>query len=347
MSEKISKKLPRRSVLAGAALTLGMMALGPAALKAQSAPIVVKMGTLAPEGSPWYKVLRSMGEEWEKLSAGRVKLKLYPGGVSGNEGQMLKKMRIGQLHAASFTSTGLIDIDRGSMALQAPMTISSYEEYDFVLSKLGPTLEKRIEDKGFKVMGWGDVGWVHFFTKTPVSTVDELKRSKMYAWSGDPEATAAFVKLGLKPVTVDATDVLMSLQTGMIESFPSTPLAALSLQWFGLAKNMVDVPWSPMVGATIISKKTWDQIPAELQPKIQAAAKKATEELKKQVRTLDRDAIEVMKKSGLKVIPVSNKAEWKAFADSFVPHIRGTVMSADMLDEVQRLHKEYISQVKK
>lgn len=343
MSENDTIKLSRRSVLTGAALGLGMAALGVPQAYADEASFTIKMGTLAPEGSPWYKVMRSMGEAWEKVSKGKVKLRLYAGGVSGNEGQMLKKMRIGQLHAASFTSTGLIDIDRGSMALQAPMTISSYEEYDYVLSKLGPTLEKRIEEKGFKVLGWGDVGWVHFFTKAPVSTVAQLKASKMYAWSGDPEATAAFVKLGLKPVTVDATDVLMSLQTGMIDSFPSTPLAALSLQWFGLAKNMIDVPWSPMVGATIISKKSWDSIPADLQPKILEASHKATDELKTQVRTLDKEAIEVMKKSGLKVIPVPNKAEWQAFADSFVPHVRGTVMSADMLDEVRRLHQEFVS----
>ena len=246
----------RRQFLRGAAVMGGMAAAAGMGLLPEEAradgTITIKLGTLAPEGSPWYKVLRSMGEQWEKVSGGQVKLKIFQGGVSGNEGQILKKMRIGQLQAATFTSTGLVDIDRSALALQIPMVISDYTELDYVLGKMAPMLEKRIEDKDFKVLNWGDAGWIHFFSKTPISTVAQLKKLKMYAWSGDPAATDAFLKAGLTPVTVDSTDVLMSLQTSLIDGFPATPLAALSLQWFGLAKHMVSVPWAPMIGATIV-----------------------------------------------------------------------------------------------
>lgn len=337
----------RRQFLRGAALLGGLAATSGFSLLPDEASadgtITLKLGTLAPEGSPWYKVLRSMGEQWEKASSGQVKLKIYQGGVSGNEGQILKKMRIGQLHAATFTSTGLVDIDRSALALQIPGVISSYEELDYVLGKMAPMLEKRIEDKGFKVMNWGDAGWIHFFTKTKVDTVDALKNQKMYAWSGDPPATEAFKKAGFKPVTVDSTDVLMSLQTGMMEAFPATPLAALSLQWFGLAKNMINVPWAPMIGATIVSKKTWDQIPAALQPKLLEIARASGEVLKKDVRKLDSDAIEVMKKSGLQIVPPQKTAEWAAFAASFQGLMRGTVVTADALDQVLAHHKDYLA----
>lgn len=337
----------RRQFLRGAAMVGGMAAAAGIGLLPEEAradgTITVKLGTLAPEGSPWYKVLRSMGEQWEKVSGGQVKLKIFQGGVSGNEGQILKKMRIGQLQAATFTSTGLVDIDRSALALQIPMVISDYTELDYVLGKMAPMLEKRIEDKDFKVLNWGDAGWIHFFSKTPISTVAQLKNLKMYAWSGDPPATNAFLKAGLNPVTVDSTDVLMSLQTGMIEGFPATPLAALSLQWFGLAKNMVSVPWAPMIGATIVSKKAWNQIPAALQPKLLEIARASGEVLKKDVRKLDSDAVDVMKKAGLQTIQAANLAEWQAFANSFHPLMRGTVVAGDALDQVLALHKEYVA----
>lgn len=346
MKRQDVRQVLRAVVVGVGVLALSAIAFVPRLAPAQASPITVKLGTLAPEGSPWYKVMRSMGEQWEKVSGGKVKLKIYPGGVSGNEGQILKKMRIGQLHAATFTATGLIDLDRSALALQAPMTIKDYTELDYVLGKMAPMLEKRIEEKGFKVLTWGDAGWIHFFGSTPISTVKQLKDSKMYAWSGDPPATQVFIKAGLTPVTVDSTDVLVNLQTGMIKAFPSTPLGALSLQWFGLAKNMTDVPWAPMIGATIVSKKTWDQIPADLQPKFLEIARKSGEDLKREVRKLDGDAITIMKKNGLQVVPPANMAEWQAFAQSFHPLMRGTMVSADALDQVLALHKEYTANKK-
>lgn len=305
--------------------------------------VTIKLGTLAPEGSPWYKAMRRMGDQWDAATGGKVKLKIYPGGISGNETQILKKMRLGSLHAGMITATGFTDIDRSPLALQLPMTISSYEELDFVLGKLGPQLEQRVEAKDFKVLSWGDAGWVYFFTKTPTKSLSELKKTKLYAWSGDPPATDAFLKAGLKPVTVDSTDVLMSLQTGMIEGFPSTPLAALSMQWFGLSKQMLNVPWCPMVGATILTKKAWNQIPAALQPKIMEIARMEGEKLKAEVRKLDSDALGVMKKAGLVIHEPKDGAEWKAFADQFIPLMRGTVVPEDMADAVVAQHKAFLA----
>lgn len=303
--------------------------------------VTIKLGTLAPEGSPWYKAMRAMGDEWETVSSGKVKLKIYPGGVSGNETQILKKMRLGQLQAGMITATGFTDIDRSPLALQLPMTISSYEELDYVLKMLGPQLEQRVEAKDFKVLSWGDAGWVYFFAKSPTTSIDLLKKTKLYAWSGDPPATQVFLDAGLKPVTVDSTDVLMSLQTGMIEGFPTTPLAALSMQWFGLAKQMTNVPWCPMVGATILTKKAWNQIPLDLQPKIMEIARKAGLNLKQEVRKMDSDAIATMKKYGLVVHEPSKLAEWKAFADQFIPLMRGRVVPEDMADAVITHHKAF------
>lgn len=341
----VSRRLLRGLAVGLAGMSLALAVWTPFRTEA-SDEIVIKLGTLAPAGTPWYKSLRAMGDEWAKLSNGKVKLKIYEGGVSGNEGGIIRKIRINQLQAGTVSATGLIDIERSSLALQTPMVIDTYAELDYIRDKMTPLLNKRLEDKGFKVLTWGDAGWIHFFTKSEVTTVAQLKKLKLWSWEGDPASTEAFSKVGLTPVTISANDVLPALQTGMVEGFPQTSLAALSLQWFGLSKNMVDVNWAPMVGATIVSAKAWSAIPADLQPKLLQVAMNQGVALRQEVRKLDANAVTEMQKLGLKVVKPANMAEWEAFAKSFQPAMRGTVMVADAMDQVLALHKEFEAKAK-
>ena len=144
-------------------LLVAVLAAALPAARAQK--VVIKLATLAPEGSSWHLILKEMGEEWKKVSDGRVTLKIYPGGVVGDEGEMISKVRLGTIHAAAVTGTGLSEVDRGVQALQVPMLYRSDAELDYVRAKLVPTLEKRLADKGFVVLTWGEAGWVHFFAK--------------------------------------------------------------------------------------------------------------------------------------------------------------------------------------
>ncbi len=149
------------------------------ACSAGAQPVVVKMATLAPKGSSWHLILQEMGEKWKAVSGGRVTVTLYPGGVAGDDEDVVRKMRLGTLNAGLFTSIGLGDIDRTVLALQIPMLFESYDELDYVREKMSPDLEKIFEQKGFVVLNWTDAGWVHFFTKTPVHTPDDLKALKL------------------------------------------------------------------------------------------------------------------------------------------------------------------------
>ena len=74
---------------------------------AQAAPVQLKIATIAPENSSWMKSMRAGGEEIETRTEGRVELKFYGGGVMGSDKKVLRKMRIGQLHGAAFTPSGL------------------------------------------------------------------------------------------------------------------------------------------------------------------------------------------------------------------------------------------------
>ena len=314
-----------------------------AAHPASSQVVKIKMGTLAPEGSPWHDVLLQIREDWREISGGKVTLRIYPGGVLGDEKDMIRRMRIRQLHAVAITGSGLATIEPAVSALQVPLMFDSYEELDYVRERLAPKLEHLLEEKGFKVLNWGDAGWVHFFAKQPFSTLDELRGLKLLTAAGDPRTEALYKDFGFNVVPLAYTDVLTSLQTGMIDVVQGPPLYALIEQWFGLANHMVELRWAPLVGATLVRRETWDRIRPEWQEPMLEAARSAGDRLREDIRRLGEESVPEMQKRGLAIVPIDEErlAEWRAETLAAYPKLRGTYAPAEMFDETLRLRDEY------
>ncbi len=303
----------------------------------------IKLATLAPEGSPWYNIIRDMTEAWKNTTAGKVQFRIYPGGVAGDEPDVVRKMRVGQLHAAALSSVGLADIAPEFQALMMPMMFASDEELDYVRDRLESKLEVILEAKGFKVLNWGDAGWVRFFAQRPVVRPDDLKPLRLFVWAGDSTFVEAWKDAGYHPVPLAATEIHTGLQSGLINAFATTPIAALSFQWFGLARNLTDMKWAPLFGATVISTKKWQEVPDHMKPVLLQSARETGSRLRQEVRKLERQAIQVMTKHGLAVHPVPPDivAHWERSARAAYPRLVGKVVPADMLAEVERLRDEY------
>ena len=304
---------------------------------------VIKMGTLAPEGSPWHEALQSMAERWRAISGGQVKLVIYAGGVLGDEPDMVNKMRIGQIQAAGLSGAGLSGIEPGVMALQIPMMFDSYEELDYVRERVTPQLEKMMEARGYLVLNWGDVGWVHFFTTRPVTRLAEMRNLKLFTWAGDNDTLELWKANGFRAVPLAATDILTGLQTGLIDAVPTTPLYALLNQSFGIARNMIDVKWAPLVGATVITRRMWDSLPAASRADMLKAAREAGVGMRGSIRKMGDEAVVTMQKRRLQVIHVdaAGVEEWRKEVEGIYPKLRGVQVPADLFDEVRRLRDQY------
>ena len=339
-----SRRAPRRAVALAAALALApaAAALVPAPAAAQAG--VVKLATLVPEGSVWDKALREMGAQWSASTQGRVTLRVYPGGVAGDEPDVVRKMRFGQLQAAALTAVGLGEIDKSVTALQLmPMTFRSWEEVDYVLEKMAPRLDKDFADKGFVVLFWTYAGWVKFFSKQPGLYPEDYKKMKIFAWAGGVEEQNLMKSLGYNPVPLEPTDILPGLQTGLITAVPAPVVFANAAQYYNQAPYMLDLNWAPIVGGAVITKKTWDKFPPATQQALRKAATDAGQKIKTRSRQESDEAVEAMKKRGLKVQPVSPEVEavWRQVAESVYPSIRGKMVPAGEFDEVHRLLKEF------
>ncbi len=313
---------------------------------ASSQPVVVKMATIVPEGSQYHLILREMAEKWKAASGGAVELRLYPGSVAGDDVDVVRKMRLGTLNGALLTSVGVGAIDKSVYALEIPMLYRSYEEVDYVLGKMAPKLEAALDTKGFVVLNWVDAGWVHFFTKSPAATPDQLKPQKLFSWAGDAEATEIWKGAGFSPVPLPSTEISTALQTGLVSALPTTPQAAVILQWYTHAKNMTDVKWALLLGATVVTKASWEKVPATARPALLALAKEAGARMRDETRKAgDRD-VAAMQKRGLNVVPVDVKAEaaWRATAEGVYDRIRGKIIPAEAFDEARRLLADFRKQ---
>lgn len=333
-------KRSTRALAAAAAWALFCLV---AAAPARGGPFVIKLATVAPEGSSWHKVLQDMGEEWKKASNGAVVLRIYAGGIVGDEDAMLRKMRIGQLHAAAITGMGLAFLDRAFYGLHIPMMYASDEEFEFVRGKLSPMLEKRLEEKGFIVLNWGDAGWVHFFARTPFVRPGDVMPMKLYVGAGDDALTQLYKEAGFHPVPLSVVDILSGLQTGLIDAFNATPLAALAFQWFAFAPNMSDLRWAPLTGATILDKRAWNRIPPEIRPRILSISRAASDRLRQEIRRLNEDALRAMVENGLKVSHVdpSVAKQWRGIVEEIYPIVRGKIIPAEVFDAVVAARREF------
>lgn len=309
------------------------------------APARIRLGTLVPQGSSYHRILQDMGEKWKAATNGQVQLTIYAG-TMGSELELVRRMRAGQLQTAMISTTGLASIDRGVAALQTiPMMFRTLDELDYVKAKMGPTLEKRLAEKGFKVLAWVDGGWVRFFTRQNIDQPEELKKLKTFVTAGETEQFELMKSAGYSPVALEWADALTSLQTKMIDAVPTVPYFGLATQVYTIATYMLDLNWAPVVGALVINQKTWDALPPAQQTALSAIAVETGKQFTAQGRKESDEAVAAMQKRGLTVVPIPPPllARWRTASEQMYPKIRGAMVPADMFDEVTRLVTEYRS----
>lgn len=343
-----------RKMLAIAAAAAAMVAAAIFSETAQAAltgppagqAIEIRLATLALRGTFPHLALEQLAQEWRKISGGRVRLVIYPDYHQG-EAAIVDKMGVRGLDAAVMTSVGLSKIDDGiSCLVRLPMGFRSLDEVDYVQEKLRPEVEARLLKKGFVPLFLADIGWVRFFSKKPVIYPDDLKKQKLFVWSGDTEQVDILKDAGFDPVALETADIMTGLSSGLIDAVPTVPTYANGAQFYTVMKHMLELNWAPLVGGAVIRKETWEKIPAELRPELLRSAETIGRRIKAVSREESTGAVRAMeRKHGLQVHRVAPETEkvWRAAAESVYPKIRGRIIPADLFDKLQRLLKEYRS----
>lgn len=274
---------------------------------ASAEKVILKIGTLAPEGSTWVKTFRDINKELVEKTGDQVSIRIFPSGVLGDEEDMLRKIKVGQIQGGFFSGGGLGIIFKDIKILVIPSLFENYKEVDAVMAKMSPHFEKGIQDNGFKIMGWAESGFIYLFSKHPIKSAADFRKGKVWIWEDTAIGRAVFKELGINGIPLGIPDVLVSLQTGMIDTVYASPGAAISMQWFTKVSYMTDVPLSYSVGAAVLHKSAFEKIPPALRGTVEEIFRRHLALLKENVRKEDQKAIGVLTKQGIKLISSTEK----------------------------------------
>lgn len=284
---------------------LGTVALGAALLVSAPAQAVeVKIATLAPDGSAWAKIMVEGGKKIAERTAGRVTVKYFFSGSQGDERDVVRKMKLGQIDGAALTAVGLGLIKGDVRVLELPFLFKNDKELDYVRAKMAPDFERQFDEAGYVLLAWGDVGWTHLYTNTQVHTRADLNKTKMWAWTDDPIVRTFFKRLGVNGVPLGVPDVLTSLQTGTIDACYGSPLAAVALQWYTKVKFATDTPINYAIGALVVRKEVFLKLSPEDQLAVRQSGTEMNQKLMATVRKDNERAAKAMQRSGVQFVSV-------------------------------------------
>lgn len=341
-----SRRAAQRGLLV--ALAVGAVALAAAAVvpglgrwasvaDAQET-ITLRIATLAPRGSAWMRIYNAWNGSLRQDTGGRLQLRFYPGGVSGDESDTINKVRAGQLDGAAVTGTGLGLVVRPVLLLQVPGVVTDYATLDRVRSQMASEWESQFEDNGWKLLGWGDVGEGRFFSKEPVRKPSDLRSMRPWAWRDDPVFNAFYQAARVNPVRLGVPEVYPALQTGMVNAAPGSALAVLNLQWFTKLSYMTAESRSVLIGATVLKKDKYDALPQDLRAVLDSTAERAHRALQTRIRRDDAQAFQTLQQRGLQTVDTSaHTAEWERMAEQTQNALAGRVYPRALLQRVKRI----------
>lgn len=306
----------------------------------------LKIATIAPEGSSWMNDMRAGAKAIEEHTGGRVKFKFYGGGVQGNDKQVQRKMRTGQLHGGAFTSGAMNKFQRDADLFSMPMMFDSIDEARFVRSEMDGTVRQRLEDAGYVNFGFAGAGFAYMMSNQPLQTLADLKGQKVWIPEGDPIGFAALRALGIAPVVMPVTDVMTGLQTDLLDSVTVPPVGAVVFQWHTRLKYITELPIAYVYAALLIDKRAFSKLTAEDQRIVRDVMEGIYRKFDRNGVIDNRNAMQALVDNGLQlVVPdTTNINEWRAIVSS--SHHRLAEEGAfdiALLDRMQILVEKYRS----
>jgi TRAP-type C4-dicarboxylate transport system substrate-binding protein len=313
-------------------LLTGIFAIGRA-----EKDLVIKLASLAPEGSSWVTIISELTEEIAQKTGGAVKFRIYAGGVLGDEKDLLRKMHIGQIQAAALTSSGLSAIVADMDVFQIPFLFDNYEETDFVVAHLDGYFRAQFEKHGYALPGWSEGGFVYLMSTTPIDSLAALRQSKVWTWADSPMAKIIFEEAGVSAIPLSVPDVLVGLQTGLIDVVYAPPTGAIAMQWFTKTKYITDTPLIYLLGGIVVKKSVMDSIRPDHRKIIQELFDTHMGRLKAVIRRENAEAIQVMQKHGLQIVSPSEQEvqKFKAVSDRAMQRMGGHTFSPQIRERVE------------
>ena len=267
----------------------------------------LRFATLAPKSSTWGKLIKEIARDTYKKSNKDFIIKVFYGGVQGDEKEMEEKIRFNQIDGGFFTGNGLGAVSPEARILEIPGTIKTYQEVDYVYQGITKDLNIYFNQRGYVLLGLLDVGYAYFYSQKNIKSIKDIQSTKMWRWKGDKLSAKIMQKLNIPAIPVNFTEVVPSLETRLIDGVYSTPTALISLQWHTKIKYMLDLPITLVSSGIVLSKKTWDKLSKEQQTILSTVIANKIKLFKPKLRQADKTSINLLKQQNIIINKVNNQ----------------------------------------
>jgi len=307
-------------------------------------PVVIKFATVAPEGTPWMNIMEEMNQEIQEKSAGQVSFRFYPGGVAGDERDVIRKIRINQLHGGAFSGFGLGEVLPEVRVLELPLLFRTSAEADYVVASLFEHFAAGFAQKGFVLLALNEAGVVYIFSRDPIRSRADMARSKIWIWQGDPLPQAVFKAYGIVPVPLSLPNVLPSLQSGLIDACYGTPLTVLALHWFTKVKYRTSLPLTNVMGALVLSESVWQKLSTAQQTLVREAVRKFNARAVTNMRQYESKAVTLLQTTAnIETVSVAEEevARLQQISEQVRQELVGKLYPKALLERVLALRDAY------
>ena len=304
----------------------------------------LKIATISPDGTSWMQSMREAARLINLRTQGRVKLRFYPGGVMGNDASVLRTIRINQLQGGAVASGGLASVDPDMQIYSLPLLFQSYDEADLVRQQMDPLIIRQLKDKGFISYGFGEAGFAYFMSSQPIRSVADLKQRKVWVPEGDEITRISLQALGISPIPLPLTDVLTGLQTGLLDTIASAPVASIALQWHTRVKYLTELPVLYVTGTLVVSERAHRKLSAKDQQILAGILQKTFRDISRQNRRDNQNALEALQKQGIEFITPSSQGQeqWRAEVQQSVDEMSSSgLFSREIYLQIQQLLKQH------
>jgi TRAP-type C4-dicarboxylate transport system substrate-binding protein len=324
--------LPRPRWAIPLKLALAALAVAVTTTEAQ----VINLATVAPDRSVWVKTLRAAAAEATTATEGRLKFKVYPGGVQGDEQTVLRKMRVGQLQGAAFMGQGVRLICPDATVLQLPLMFRSEAEVGQSLADLDADLRAAARQNRVELIAWTRQGFAYLYSRPAVTDLDSLRKAKPWLVPEDQFAETLFRAAAVSGISVPVSDVLTGLQSGLIDTIYSPPLVMVTMQWHTRVVNKLDIGLAYSIGALVLTDVAWNRLNEGDRATVKAIFARRLNELNLLVRKQNEDADAVMAKQVQTLTPTSaTLAEFRQLNDTVTKQLIGKAYSAAIERKLQ------------
>lgn len=297
-----------------------------------------KISTLAQEGTTWMNIMKGAGSKIKADTDGRVRFKFYGGGVMGNDTQVLRKIRAGQLQGAALGTGALVRFYTDLELYNLPMIFRNYGEVDYIRSRFDQRIQAGLEQAGFVSFGFAEGGFAYAMTKKPASTVDAIRKQKVWTPTNDAGALRAMQAFGISPIPLGLADVLLALQAGTVNAVAGPAHAALALQWHTQVKYLINLPLLYTYATLAVDKKKFNTIEPADQALVRQHMIAAFQEIDRLNRQDQEAALAALKNQGIEFISPSPEATslWRSLAQkAAMINVDAGLVDPVLYDEMQ------------